>query len=384
MHEAQGEGLRSFLLNGAQVGAVHVDGVVLSSGKEAVEHAHAAAASGEVHKVGRRSQDAAALFARAALNALHGDVARVLAHDAQPVQIVHAEVFESDVTALVDEHAHLVADDVAHGERVAHLGQELLGRGEADHAGRHFAGLRRSQRVPSATVEEAVVVRIIFNTVVAVRPPALAKKMDAAVGYLVARIAMELHGDGVGFDALISEFRTAWALKVGVEIAQRNVAAVVEGNHGHLAVEHEGGAVAFDGEVSQVFQVDADGLDLRRAFFLARSVGNEELLADGSLAPEVVATGAEGQHFGALLLAGAERFLHFDGLVLVSVRQNAELLGMDGVGRRRLGGSTQKDCHEGKEKDLLLSAKTLKCTIYYPGALINRTSGYSFPQSKPP
>ena len=57
------------------------------------------------------------------------------------------------------------------------------------------------------------------------------------------------------------------------------------------------------------------------------------------------------QHFGALLLAGAERFLHFDGLVLVSVRQNAELLGMDGVGRRRLGGSTQKDCHEGKEKD---------------------------------
>ena len=40
-----------------------------------------------------------------------------------------------------------------------------------------------------------------------------------------------------------------------------------------------------------------------------------------------------------------------DGFVLVSVRQNAELLGMDGVGRRRLGGSTQKDCHEGKEKD---------------------------------
>ena len=88
--------------------------------------------------------------------------------------------------------------------------------------------------------------------------------------------------------------------------------------------------------------------------------------------------------FYADVLAAVERFLHFDGLVLVSVRQNAELLGMDGVGRRRLSGSTQKDCHEGKEKDLLLSGKTLKCTIYYPGALINRTSGYSFPQSKPP
>ncbi|MGN0220145.1 MAG: hypothetical protein ACI4AX_07660 [Muribaculaceae bacterium] len=28
----------------------------------------------------------------------------------------------------------------------------------------------------------------------------------------------------------------------------------------------------------------------------------------------------------------------------------------------------------------MLSAKTLKCTIYHPGALINRTSGFSFPK----
>ena len=32
---------------------------------------------------------------------------------------------------------------------------------------------------------------------------------------------------------------------------------------------------------------------------------------------------------------------------------------------------------------LLLSAKTLKCTIYHPGALINRTSGFSFPNVSP-
>ena len=65
------------------------------------------------------------------------------------------------------------------------------------------------------------------------------------------------------------------------------------------------------------------------------------------------------QHFGALLLAGAERFLHFDGLVLVSIRQNAELLGTDGVGRRRLCGSTQKNCHEGKEKDSFVHKKVV-------------------------
>lgn len=34
--------------------------------------------------------------------------------------------------------------------------------------------------------------------------------------------------------------------------------------------------------------------------------------------------------------------------------------------------------------ELLLSGKTLKCTIYHPGALINRTSGFSFPKVSPP
>lgn len=33
---------------------------------------------------------------------------------------------------------------------------------------------------------------------------------------------------------------------------------------------------------------------------------------------------------------------------------------------------------------ILLSAKTLKRTIYHPGALINRTSGFSFPKVSPP
>lgn len=33
---------------------------------------------------------------------------------------------------------------------------------------------------------------------------------------------------------------------------------------------------------------------------------------------------------------------------------------------------------------ILLSGKTLKCTIYHPGALINRTSGFSFPKVSPP
>ena len=127
MHEASGKAMLSVYRRHLQIGSVHIDYVILSSRKVAVDNIYMPATSREVDKIGRRGEYSSRLRIGHAVYISERDISTVLAHDTEPVHISYIKILQSGIAAVYIQHAHLPADYITYGERGAFLRTEILG-----------------------------------------------------------------------------------------------------------------------------------------------------------------------------------------------------------------------------------------------------------------
>ena len=166
VHEAQFQSPVIHLFHGTQVGSMHIDRVVLRSSIPTSEDTDLAAASRKVHEVSRGGQDTSASLPGSACHVPHGDISGVLADNAQSVHVVHSHILQCYVLTFVNEHPHLITDNVTHRQRIAYLGTEVRRSVKAYNTRSHFFRLGCSKGIPSMTIEEVLVFWIILYAVV--------------------------------------------------------------------------------------------------------------------------------------------------------------------------------------------------------------------------
>ena len=106
---------------------------------------------------------------------------------------MHLNLTEGNVATFKNKPSHLVTDNITNGQCVAHFGGIFFLNVEMYYVRRYFFRFGCRQYIPTLTVAECFVRRIIFYAMVPVRPPAFTVKVHPVVYYFITGITMHLH-----------------------------------------------------------------------------------------------------------------------------------------------------------------------------------------------